>query len=258
MARILTGLVAFGLLATINACSGSKPDYKAKATLGTQDAIVSEGDKTPDKNDHGPDPLKPDDIAKVPTTPPAPPAPPTPPPPGALATPNAESFKKMMTNQQVYSVVRITNAQGWGTSAANPLTVNVAVDANGAAIPASAGTQLFLKTPLTAAAPIDYNNPPKLEFVNRQNAPATLTGMASVFVVCNDQATAIYLHADGGNGTPFNHGNSAIAQGQCAAFPALSANATAGRSYDHTAGNNPQNYVYLKVQKIGPDGNVVP
>ncbi len=250
----VSGLVAFGLLTAI-ACSKA-PDYAGAAKQSTNVATSqnAQGAAGPQGTGHG---ETADDTPPTNNVPTAPATPPAPLPPTAQLTPDAGSYKAMMGNQQMYSVVRVSSFDNWGTSADKPAEVKVAVDAAGAMAPASVRTQMFLKAPIPASG-IDYKNPPKLEFVNAQGAAVAVTGMTSVLVVCNDQATAIYLHSTTG-GAPFAHGNGSIKQGQCAAFPAQNVNAiTAGATYDHLAGDKPTTRISMKMVKIGPDGNVVP
>lgn len=265
--KIASSLALVALTVACNQAANYESTYKKEeqqAAVEGEDAVASQN---ADGN-HGPMPESKGDLPAPP--PPAPPAtPPAPPPPGApapLRSPNAESFKKMIASEQVYTVttVKAGAATAWGSSAANPLSVTAFVD-NAGALPAQAQrNQLFTQMSRTEIAAIDYNNPPKLSLVNAAGAPVQITGMISLWIVCNeDTGDAVYLHS-GVNSGPFLHGNAAIpanvngVASRCAAFPVQSLNYQAGGTYDHTDGNNAANFVHLRVNTVNTNGVVTP
>ncbi len=173
----------------------------------------------------------------------------TPPPPAAPATPSQEDkFKAMLAAGKVMNTVVIEPGKtvAWGTTAAARLEVLVAVDAAGAPLSPAGIADRQIESG-TVAAPVD---------TKFQANGADVAAVHSSLRVCNNSGGPIYLHS--GNNAPFAHGDGAIATGTCSQFLAQRAVATDGASYDHTAGNAPANYVFLKVTKIGPDGKIVP
>lgn len=260
-------LVAFTV--ACNQASNYESSYTKKQQAAVEgegsDATVSQGKDV----SHGP---MPESKNELPAPPPANPATaPTPPAPGApapLAAPNAESFKKMIAQDQLYTVMNIKQGTAWGTTAAAPLTVTAFVDDTGTIPPPSDRNQVFTKLTRDEIMKIDYNNPPKLEFVTFQGQPVTFTGKTSLWIVCNsDTADNIYLHS-GVNVGPVTHGNRAIpametnsagqqVAGRCAAFPVASLNYQVNQVYDHSDGQNPANSVHLKIQKVNVNGVAV-
>jgi hypothetical protein len=188
--------------------------------------------------------VKPDATATKPAETPAAPA--NTPPAPIVADP-----MKKLANKAMFNMVTVTNAQGWGTSAANRLKIQVAVDAAGAIIPNQAGlaTQYLAK--------IDATDPNKIALTDRNGNAVAINAMSSFMVVCNQSGQNIYLHS-GTGGAPFSHGNAAVANGACAAYPAQNLRATDGATYDHIAGDRPENQIFIQLEKIGPDGKVVP
>ncbi len=170
--------------------------------------------------------------------------------PAAPAAVVSDAAKKI-ANKAMFNMVNITAAKAWGTTAANRLKVQVAVDAAGAVIPPQAGLGAQL------VAKIDPTDPNKIALTDRQGAAVVLNTLTSFMVACNNSGANIYLHS-GTGGAPFSHGSGAIATGTCAAFPAQNLRATDGATYDHIAGQAAENNVFIAIEKIGPDGKVVP
>lgn len=245
MAFSLASLLAFGIACNQESGYKGAPNYATQQTANVDTPVVSVNTDTADHGPVNPDgstaPAVKNEPPKVVENKPA-----TPPPP---ATPTQEEiFKKMLAAGKVMNTVTIDAGknQAWGTSAAARLEVYVAVDAAGAPI-VPAGVNDRQIDAGTVAAPAD---------TKFQANGADVAAMHSSLRVCNNSGDTIYLHS--GNGAPFAHGDSAIAQGSCAQFLAQRAVANDGASYDHDDGNNAANYVYLKVTKIGPDGKIVP
>jgi len=238
----LATLLAFG-----TACSKA-PSYNT----GVQTAATEQAVSDNATGSHGPMPhddvtpkapeTKPDVVATKPSETPS-----TPPPSSAIV---ADPMKKL-SNKAMFNMVNVTSAQGWGTTASNRLKVQVAVDAAGAIIPNQAGlaTQYVAK--------IDPTDPNKIALADRQGNAVAVNSISSFMVVCNQSGQNIYLHS-GTGGAPFSHGNAAVATGTCAAYPAQNLRATDGATYDHIAGDQPQNQIFIQLEKIGPDGKVVP
>ncbi len=246
----LASLVALG-----TACSKA-PTYDQATKTGT--VQNANGEVGADGNDHTHPPLSTDQVAaNTPApavdTPKAPDAvkPATPPAPPAAAPLKADPVKQM-ANNTLFTVSRVTNPVGWNTTVAAPATVNVAVDAAGAAIRSTMGETIVKLNPEDPNQLLDANGVAL--------KPATLQ---SLYVVCNDQAKAIRLHSATG-GAPFAHQGGQIAQGTCVALPAVNAiqetldSTKAGATYDHILGQAAANNVYLKTQKISPAGAIVP
>ncbi len=263
------------LVALTVACNQAQ-NYESTYKKEQQAAVEGDGEDAiaKDMGNHGPVPSAKNELpAPPPATPPA--TPPAPPPPGApapLNAPNAESFKKMIAQDQLYTVMTVTQGAAWGTTAAAPLTVTAYVDETGALPAPSSRAQVFTKMTRDELMKIDYNNPPVLEFITfqqGQTVPATFTGKTSLWIVCNTVANdGIYLHS-GINSGPFAHGNRAIPDvetnaagqqvaGRCGVFPVASLNYQVNQVYDHSDGQNPANSVHLKIQKVNINGVPVP
>lgn len=135
-------------------------------------------------------------------------------------------------------------AGNWFTSANKPIKLYVAVAADGTvAVPGGVTARQIASGKV--AAPTDD----KFKAGN-----ADVAALHSSLRVCNNSGQQIYLHS--GNGAPFRHGASAIANGDCAQFLVERANFTAGATYDHLAGQGFP--IRFQVIKIGPDGKEVP
>lgn len=135
-------------------------------------------------------------------------------------------------------------AGNWFTSANKPIKLYVAVAADGTvAVPGGVGAKQIASGKV--AAPTDD----KFKAGN-----ADVAALHSSLRVCNNSGQQIYLHS--GNGAPFRHGASAIANGDCAQFLVERATFTAGAAYDHLAGQGFP--ITFQVIKIGPDGKEVP
>jgi len=244
------------LVATVLACSAGS-DYKStyKKDTGAGAGFQGSGKNT-DTPDHGP--TGEDAVASNQPSAPSPspsssPSVPSP-SPSAPAASKEDAYKAMLAKGKLVSDVMIdsTNLDGastqskWFSSANKRIEVLVAVDAAGAPIVPAGVTARQVASGAVGSAPSG-------QFMANG---AAVTTMHSSLRACNNSGGSIYLHS--GNGAPFAHGSSAIANGQCAEFLVQRATVMDGASYDHAKGDNPANYVFLKVTKVGPDGKVVP
>jgi hypothetical protein len=147
----------------------------------------------------------------------------------------------MLASGRVVTQVSITNAVGWGTSAATPIEIKVPVTAAGALIlpPTLPATQQVagVKDNLAADTPFEG-----------------VTTLHAALKVCNETGRGIQLHSGGGG--PFKHGN-AIATGTCQIMLVNNLANNPGSSYDHMQGSNAGN-VLFKFRKILPDGSEMP
>lgn len=246
----LASLLAFG-----TACSKA-PSYSEsvnRSTVGNANGEVGE-----DGNDHvhlpiDTNPGEGDQVAKKIDPPaPAPVTPPVTPPATPPATPPPAAKTEQQINMEMITAGKMFNTYtipagkniGWGTTTTNRIKVKVAVDAAGA---------LIVPATLPAVEQIAGDKNPALDAKF-----AGVTTLHSAMKVCNDSGGPIVLHS--GGTAPFKHGiiGSPVASGSCVQYLVDRLNATDGGSYDHTAGNNVANYVYLQIEKIGPDGKVVP
>ncbi|MBC7533375.1 MAG: hypothetical protein H7318_17525 [Oligoflexus sp.] len=132
---------------------------------------------------------------------------------------------------------------GWGTSSVNRIKVKIAVDEQGAILaPKPSGDETQVAGNKDEALDAKFPG---------------ITTLHSVLKVCNESGSSTILHAS--NGGPVNHGNlnSPIASGICVQYLVVRAVAQDGATYEHNGGNNPMNFIYLQIEKIGPDGKVV-
>jgi hypothetical protein len=210
------------------------------------------------------DPAQVPDPTPVAAPPPAPePAPTATPPPAPAPTPapapapaptQQDKFKAMITAGKLMTTVMVDKANteldataaagNWFTSANKPIKLYVAVAADGTvAVPGGVSARQIASGKV--AAPTDD----KFKAGN-----ADVASLHSSLRVCNNSGQQIYLHS--GNGAPFRHGASAIANGDCAQFLVERATFTAGATYDHLVGQNAP--ITFQVIKIGPDGKELP
>ena len=233
-------IISIASILTLGTACSKAPEYAAEPQSGTTEAAkkVDSSDNavaTPDKVANNEQKTLPAPVATPKTTTPTTPAP-------TVLTP-AQINKAMLDSGRLVTQFNITNAAAWGTSTTARLKLKVAVDAAGAVI-VPATLPAIEQIPAVKDKPAD-----DAKFVG-------VTTLVSTMKICNDSGAAIYLHSQGN--APFKHGNGPIATGTCQQFLVDRLTATDGGSYDHTAGNNVANYVYLQIEKIGPDGNVVP
>ena len=132
---------------------------------------------------------------------------------------------------------------GWGTSSHNRIKVKIAVDIQGAILaPKPSGDESQVAGNKDEAFDAKFPG---------------ITTLHSVLKVCNESGSSTILHAS--NGSPFNHGNldNPIASGTCVQYLVVRAANQDGETYEHNGGNDPMNFIYLQIEKIGPDGKVV-
>ena len=147
----------------------------------------------------------------------------------------------LLASGKLITQVNITNADGWGTSAANPVVVKIPVTAAGALI-------------VPPALPQDQQVPCMKDNPAGDTPFAGVNSLHAGIKFCNDSGTAIQLHSSARG--PVNHGSS-IATGTCQIMLVVRGVAADGATYDHMKGAG-NGSVFMKLVKVLPDGSEMP